>query len=197
MRPAREYGPDRGPNTVADLDALPDEGKQYELAHGWLIQMSPSVQHDETVEDLREILAPAVPAGFSLRSPYDVRMPDGSIYKPDLAVIDTEAIRTARREDRRAVSGDDLLLAVEVQRPGSGSRNTVHITKVNDYARAGIPHYWILDLDDVPVLSVYALREGRVYERIHRATGDEVAELTEPLAVRFSPASVVTGSLDG
>ena len=34
------YG--RGPYTIEDLDALPEEGKRFELVHGWLIPMSPS-----------------------------------------------------------------------------------------------------------------------------------------------------------
>jgi Putative restriction endonuclease len=52
------YG--RGPYTVEDLDALPEEGKRFELVHGWLIPMSPSVRHDESAEMLKEIIADAV-----------------------------------------------------------------------------------------------------------------------------------------
>ncbi|MFC4910537.1 Uma2 family endonuclease [Actinomadura gamaensis] len=189
MSAAHDYGYDRGPNTIADLDALPDEGKGYELVHGWLIPLSPSVVHDEAVEDLRALLAPAVPGGFVLRGPYDVQMPDGSIYKPDLAVIDVEAIGEARREDRRAIIGLDVLLAVEVQRPESGSRNTVHFTKVRDYALAGVQHYWIVDLADVPALTAYRL-EGREYKQVLHVTGDEAATLDDPLSVSFTPAQV-------
>lgn len=191
MSAAHDYGYDRGPNTIADLDALPDEGRGYELVHGWLIPLSPSVVHDEAVEDLRELLAPAVPDGFVLRAPYDVQMPDGSIYKPDLAVIDADALREARREDRRAIIGLDVLLAIEVQRPESGSRNTVHLTKVRDYALAGVEHYWIVDLKDVPALTAYRL-DGREFEQVLHVTGDEIAKLTEPLNISFSPARVAS-----
>ncbi|MEV5569150.1 Uma2 family endonuclease [Spirillospora sp. NPDC052269] len=189
MSAAHDYGYDRGPNTIADLDRLPDEGKGYELIHGWLIPLSPSVVHDEAVEDLRAILAPVVPDGFVLRSPYDVQMPDGSIYKPDLAVVDVEAVKEARQEDRRAIIGLDVLLAIEVQHPESGSRNTVHFTKVRDYALAGVEHYWIINLKDVPALTAYRLA-GREYKQVLHIKGDEIAKLDEPMSVSFSPARV-------
>jgi Uma2 family endonuclease len=40
----------------------------------------------------------------------------------------------------------DVLLAVEVVSPGS--RRTDHVMKRAEYADAGIPHYWIVDLDE-------------------------------------------------
>ncbi|GAA3981509.1 Uma2 family endonuclease [Actinomadura viridis] len=190
MSVAYDYSSDRGPNTITDLDALPEEGKGYELVHGWLIPLSPSVVHDEAAEQLREILQPCVPEAYLVRGPWDVRMPDDSIYKPDVAVLDRAAHRAARQEDRRALTGRDVLLAAEIQRPGSGSWNVVHRTKVRDYALAGIAHYWIVDLTEVPVLTVYSLGSDSKYTRTHRVAGDDVAELEEPFPVKFAPSSL-------
>jgi len=36
-----------GPYTLYDLDALPEDGKRYELADGWLTELSPSPWHDQ------------------------------------------------------------------------------------------------------------------------------------------------------
>ncbi|MBW8484668.1 Uma2 family endonuclease [Actinomadura parmotrematis] len=183
MGPAREYGPDRGPNTVADLDALPDEGKRYELVHGWLIEMSPSALHDYMAEALKDLLRPLTPPGHLLKGPWDVQMPEGSIYSPDVVLLDAEAYRNAAIEDRRAVTGDDVLFVAEVQRPRSGSWKTVHNTKVRDYALAGIPHYWIIDLKETPRLSVYRLGDDRTYRLVAQTEGAEALNVTEPFAL--------------
>lgn len=60
MGVAHEHG--FGPYTVYDLDALPDEGKGYELADGWLIPLSPSPRHDMAADILRDRLRDAARA---------------------------------------------------------------------------------------------------------------------------------------
>jgi Uma2 family endonuclease len=186
-----DYSPDRGPYTIEDLDAMPEEGKRHELIHGWLIEMSPSMIHDEVAEQLRELLARSVPEGYVVRAPWDVRMPDDSIYKPDVAVLDKTAHRAGLKADRRALTGDDVLLAVEVQRPRSGSWKTVHNVKVRDYALAGIPHYWIIDLEDGPKITVYALGPDGTYARTHQVSDRTVLELEIPFPVKFAPAQLL------
>ena len=42
-----------GTYTVYDLDALPGDGKRYELADGWLTELSPSPWHDQRPADSR------------------------------------------------------------------------------------------------------------------------------------------------
>lgn len=191
MSVADDYSPDRGPYTVSDLDALPEEGKGYELVHGWLIELSPSMLHDHVAERLKESLRPHVPEDCVLRGPWDLRTPDDSIYVPDVAVLDGDAYRAGLAEDRRALTGEAFLLAVEVQRPRGGSWKVVHGTKLRDYALAGIPHYWIIDLNPVPTLTAHELGPDGAYIRTHRVSGDTVAELDEPFPVKFAPSSLM------
>jgi Uma2 family endonuclease len=186
-----DYGPDRGPYTIEDLDNMPEEGKRHELIHGWLIEMAAGVMHDVVAENVKKVIASCAPEGYVVFGPWDVRMPDDSIYKPDVAVLDKAALRTAFEEDRRAVTGDDVLLAVEVQRPHSGSWKTVHHVKTRDYARAGIPHYWIVDLDDRPTLSVHALGPDGTYTLTDHVSGYTVAELETPFRIKFAPAHLI------
>ncbi|WP_018653513.1 Uma2 family endonuclease [Actinomadura flavalba] len=186
------YSPEHGPYTIADLDALPEEGKRYELVHGHLIEMSPSVLHDEVAEAVKEALRPGLPAGYLLRGPYDLRMPDGSLYSPDVAILDAAAVRRAKDEDRRALTGEDALLVVEVQRPSSGSWKKVHHEKVRDYAAAGVPHYWIVDLEDVPSITVYHLDEGDItYTLTHHVTGDRALTTEAPFPIALTPADLL------
>lgn len=65
------YG--RGPYTVEDLDALPEEGKRFELIHGWLIPMATSVRHDESAEILKEIIADSPAPCLTGRAPAGAR----------------------------------------------------------------------------------------------------------------------------
>lgn len=48
-----------GPYTLYDLDALPEDGKRYELADGWLMELSPSPRHNHAAERLKDILKDA------------------------------------------------------------------------------------------------------------------------------------------
>jgi Uma2 family endonuclease len=191
MEAVHHYGSDRGPHTIADLDSLSGQGKRYELAHGWLIEVSPSHLHDFLAEALKDLLRPHVPPEFVVKGPWDVLMPEGSLYSPDVVVLDADAYLRLALDDRRAPTGDDVLLAAEIQRPGSGSWKVVHHTKVRDYALAGIPHYWIVDLDEVPRLTVYKLDESGEYVQTHRVEGNVKADLDEPFPFTFAPASLM------
>jgi Uma2 family endonuclease len=44
----------------------------------------------------------------------------------------------------------DVVVAVEIA--SSASQRTDRVAKRSDYADAGIPHYWIVDLDPLSVL---------------------------------------------
>jgi Uma2 family endonuclease len=51
------------------------------------------------------------------------------------------------------------------------------IHKLGEYAEAGIPHYWLIDLKQPATLTAYNLVDGR-YEVATKAT--ESVTLTEP-----------------
>lgn len=91
MSVAYEYG--FGPYTVADLQALPDEGKSFELVDGWLIELSPSTRDDFLADRLRRILefaAHSAGVPVYIQAPMDISTPAGA-RKPDVAVIDATA----------------------------------------------------------------------------------------------------------
>jgi Uma2 family endonuclease len=58
-------------------------------------------------------------------------------------------------ESPKLIPGTELLVAVEVVSPGSGSERTDRVRKVREYAGLGIPEYWLI--------------EPQVQIRIHRA----------------------------
>ncbi len=56
-----------------------------------------------------------------------------------------EAIERIDR-DGDVLRASDVVVAVEILSPGS--RRMDHVLKRAEYADAGIPHYWIIDLDE-------------------------------------------------
>jgi Uma2 family endonuclease len=187
------YG--RGPYTIEDLDALPEEGKRVELVHGWLIPRSPRVRHDESAELLKEILADRVRtsgADLAVRGPWDMLMPDRNIYVPDIAVVRRSALRAGLRDDARAVSAADVVLAVEIVRPGSGSEKTVRQVKRIDYAAAGIASYWIVDLQPQPAVTVLESGgDGGGYREAAWVVAGGLLRAERPVPVSFDPGQLL------
>lgn len=60
-----------------------------------------------------------------------------------------------------------------------GSRTTDRVSKLAEYAQAGIPHYWVIE---PATLIAYKLVDGR-YEIVAKATGK--VTLVEPATVTF------------
>ena len=125
--------------TIADLDDLPEDGRRYELADGWLL-VGPMARrrHQWGGARLGDVLEAACPlhlAVFGL--PINVDDPDATHFEPDLTVV--------RREFALVKNGDVPLLAVEVRSPSTAGRDAVR--KRREYARLGIASYWLLDVD--------------------------------------------------
>jgi Uma2 family endonuclease len=181
-----------GPYTLYDLDALPEDGKRYELAEGWLTELSPSPWHDHGAERLKEILkAAAEQAGadvYVAGGPNDVSTPAG-IRKPDVFVVPKDVARSTISRRVRTYYSSDLLLVAEVVSPRSGSERTDRVQKVGEYAKAGIPLYWIIELDPDPKVTVLSLGED-AYELAAEVRGGHVLRVEEPFPVSFDPVAL-------
>ena len=133
------------PWTAERVRALPDDGQRYELIDGQLVvSPSPLPLHQECVTRLIVLLQPWLEvsgAGRLLASPADISLGEDEILQPDLFVY-----RTADGKPLRDW-GDitELLLAVEVLSPSTARYDRQ--LKRHRYQRAGVPEYWIVDLD--------------------------------------------------
>ena len=76
--------------------------------------------------------------------------------------------RVAERNPPR-LDAADVLLAVEISSPGT--RRTDRVTKLTEYADAGIAAYWLVDLDPPTTLTAYTLVDGD-YEIAAEGTAD-------------------------
>lgn len=181
-----------GPYTLYDLDALPEDGKRYELADGWLTELSPSPWHDHAAERLKDILKDAARLAsaevYVAGGPNDVSTPAG-VRKPDVFVVPRDVARAAIGGKVRTYYASDLLLVVEVISPRSGSEQADRVRKVGEYARAGIPVYWIVDLEPEPRVTILALRDGGYVLEAEIRAG-RVLTVSQPFAISFDPGSL-------
>jgi Uma2 family endonuclease len=182
-----------GHYTLRDVDALPDDGKGYELADGWLTELPSSPWHDHGARRLMEILRTSATSA-SIRvhvagGPTDVSTPAG-IRKPDVFVVPEGTARNVLSRRTRAYRASDLLLLAEVVTPRSGSKRTDRVDKVSEYAEADIPHYWIIDLDPEPKVTVFTLGNEGAYTLRAESTAGHVLGVAEPFPVAFDPRAL-------
>lgn len=157
--------------TVADLDALPDDGKRYELLDGELaVSPAPVPTHQRTVGKTYIFLNRAEDAGYGLVyvAPVDVYFDEHSQAQPDVLFIRQERLQIVRKT--RIEGAPDLV--VEVLSPGTRSRDLR--VKMQIYARFGVPFYWVLD--PAPrTAQVYELAGGQYVARPLLRAGDTLS----------------------
>lgn len=167
--------------TIADLYNLPEDGRRFELADGWLL-VSPTARrrHQAGCIGIGDALKAACPPHLSVFPlPINVDDPDATHFEPDVTVV--------RREFRLIENGDIPLLAVEVRSPSTAGRDAV--LKRREYARLGIASYWLFDVD---VLSLRVLElEGDDYVERAYGEGDQPVSVTLPFPLTVVPARLM------
>ncbi|WP_336792894.1 MULTISPECIES: Uma2 family endonuclease [Gordonia] len=131
-----------------------DTSVRSELQEGVLIvSPSPTPRYQRAIMRLGVHLHGALPDNYDAIPEVDV-------------VLDAAFPPTVRRPDlvvTRPVSGPvvarDVVVIVEVLSPGT--RRVDLVLKRYEYAEAGIPNYWIVDLEGTPRLEALTLVDGR------------------------------------
>jgi Uma2 family endonuclease len=137
--------------TADQVRALPDDGNRYELVSGELVVTpAPRASHQVAVSELeawlrRAVNSPGAPVGVArlhvLHSPADISLGEDEVLQPDLFVYATASGRLVR--DWSEI--DALFLVIEVLSPSTARYDRV-VKRVR-YQRAGVPEYWVVDLD--------------------------------------------------
>ncbi|HEY7520792.1 MAG TPA: Uma2 family endonuclease [Methylomirabilota bacterium] len=129
--------------TYDDYAALPNDGKRYELLDGVLhVTAAPSRSHQRVVLRLAMSLETHVAAnnlGEVDIAPFDVILSDPNVVEPDIIFVATDRMPSF---SHRGFEGAPTLV-VEVLSPSTArvDRNT----KLQIYARHGVPYYWIVE----------------------------------------------------
>ena len=133
---------------VAELQQESRHWPRYELIAGELIVTpAPEMEHQLAVQEFLFILHDYVEEnrlGTVLMSPADIRLLPESIVQPDVFVVPPP---TGPRLDRMPQWSDvkSLLIAIEIISPSSV--RTDRVEKRELYLAAGVPDYWVVDLD--------------------------------------------------
>lgn len=174
--------PREGAWTVDDLDELPDDGLQYELADGLLlVTPSPRPFHQRMTSRLMVLLSKTCPEDLeAFVAPLDVRFSRKTSLQPDVLVVRKQDVG----EDR--IMGIPLLV-VEVLSPATRAKDL--ILKRALYAEGGVPSYWVLDPSE-PSITVLQL-VGDEYREAGRVSGAEQLEVTEPFPVLLEAEALI------
>lgn len=162
--------------TAADFLRMMDAGAftdmRAELVKGDLQKMMPAyMEHGEYNFAIATRLAEAfrdVPSRIAID--LIIRIDDFTVRAVDIAVVKPGVAR------RGAIDGADVLLAVEL---ADTTLERDLGEKADDYARAGVAHYWVADLDE---------------REMHRFTlSDDVSYVRSP-PIPFEEAVLVPGT---
>jgi Uma2 family endonuclease len=155
--------------TVGEYAELGETESGYtELVEGrLLVSRSPAPDHNVASFELALQLRSQVPEDFEVIPEVDIDLElapadrPGFSRRPDLVVVQASARRRVR-ESGGMIQAAEVVAVIEIVSPGS--RRTDHVVKRGEYADAGIPYYWIVDLDEPVSLIDCHLAEGFGYQ---------------------------------
>jgi len=180
--------------TIADYASLgEDDRNRWELQEGNLVMSpSPSPRHMVAAAELYAQLRSQLPT--DLRAIPDVDLDvqlapagqPGTARRPDLVVVRSAEYDRVDREGGllRAAS---TVLVVEIVSPGS--RRTDTLVKRHEYADAGIPNYWIVDVDEPVSLVACHLAGEFGYQDSGASSG--WFEAQDPFPVRVDLSALI------
>ncbi len=178
--------------TVAEYAALPEDtdGLRRELQEGILVMTPrPIPDHQLCLRRISRRLEDQLPDDLEVLPEVDIDLqlvpPDepATVRIPDLVVVPKTAVERVRRE-RGLLRAAEVVLAVEIL--SAGTRRLDTIVKAREYADAGIPHFWVVDLgepDDRPQLVAHHLAGEFGYAAAGPVAGPFAT--TEPFPVRI------------
>ncbi|MEU0569880.1 Uma2 family endonuclease [Nonomuraea sp. NPDC005983] len=160
--------------TAEEYDALPEEiAKAIEIVDGYVAYCAvPTPDHQTAGRRLANMLErharTATSQGhecLTVNSDVDLRLRDVPLLnrRPDVVLY-----RCLNRERDERLRAEHALLVVEIVSPGSETQDTTD--KLGEYAKAGVPHYWIVRLDRTGVSIVERYRLDRA-SMLYKHTG--------------------------
>jgi Uma2 family endonuclease len=164
------------PMTLAQFEAL-GETHHTEYYDGTCVVNPPLRPHVRAQLRLRDLLTPACPDGFEILVEWGWHTSDSS-FRPDVMVVPLDGPVDVQR--------DPPLLIAEVMSPSNRWADLV--TKRQKYAEAGLPWYWIVDLDK-PSLTVLRNIDDLFVEL---QTLTRAGRTVGPLQVDVDPAALTS-----
>ncbi len=142
-----------GPATEADLLALPEEGRGYELIDGDLVEKQGGLRHGRAQLRLGQRLEPYdrpsgggdLPGGWLFAAEQLVRFASGRTLRPDVAGWRLERLPVPPADEDAVIAVRPDWIAEIVSSSNAGNDL---VKKRRIYYQHGVPHYWIIDPRD-------------------------------------------------
>jgi Uma2 family endonuclease len=132
--------------TSADIEALPDDGKRYEIIDGELfVSKQPHFYHQHVcgrVFNLLSTWGEESKLGQAIFAPGLIFADEDDVV-PDVAWLSNARLAAALGEDGELHSAPDLV--VEVLSPGAANQRRDREAKLKLYSGRGVLEYWIAD----------------------------------------------------
>jgi Uma2 family endonuclease len=172
--------------TYRDYEALPADGRRYELHDGELsVTPAPGTRHQRVIGAMHVLLRTHVNdrrLGEVFLSPVDCILSDVTVVQPDLVYLDPSR---APLGSERAIEGPPTLV-VEILSPSTTRIDRSRKRQL--YAQHGIPYYWIVD-PEAGTIEAHGLAEGR-YALLARVSGGSTVSLQPFPDLAFAPDSL-------
>jgi Uma2 family endonuclease len=173
--------------TFSDYDALPEDGKRYELHEGELsVTPSPTFRHQDVLATLLGVLRAHVlrhDLGAVVPSPLTVKLSNTTVVQPDIVYVAKAQMDIVT--ERGIVDGAPAL-AIELLSPST--RRVDRTTKRQLFERHGVPYYWIVDTD-TRTIDVYRAVAG-VYGEPERRGPEDLDDLPPFPGLRIDAAAL-------
>jgi Uma2 family endonuclease len=184
-----------------EYEALPEEiSRAIEVVDGYVVYCeAPSPEHQTACRRLANLLEHYARAAMrrghgclTVNSDIDLRLRDVPLLnrRPDVVLY-----RCLDRERNERLRPEHVLLVIEIVSPGSETQDTTD--KLGEYAKAGIPYYWIarLDATGLAVVERYQLDPAaRLYKHIGTFMKEEGG--AAPTVVNPIPATLDWADLE-
>jgi Uma2 family endonuclease len=157
-----------------ELSAAPplaDVSGKLELVEGVIVHVSPATHphsryQSEVYFQLRNAFGDEVPNGWVVRVELTVRLNGRTVRDPDVAVVRNPG-------NKKGVgTPDEVLMLVEI---AYTTLRTDLQQKRQNYARAGVPHYWVVDVEGREVHVMHRPHEDDYLDKIVVPFGREIA----------------------
>ena len=152
--------------TIADLDAMPEDGNSYEIIEGELfVSRAPSLKHQRV---FRKLLV-AISAYLDLNLIGEIIAGPGVVFSdfsgviPDIAYVSNRRLVEIAKGERLTGAPE---LIIEILSPGADNERRDKHAKRQLYRKYGVREYWVVDPASLTV-EVYSTAKLKLVATLH------------------------------